>query len=210
MPKGKRGPIPDAINEPHPEPPIENIIGEENVVDAGTSDRTDDPPLVSGGYKCADCTFTGPLLSEIEEHCSGSGHGGYGQATPQQAALFREPGVIYHTVQVPLEADFLNEKRQRLADLYQSALDIKEEKKEADSDFNTRLKNIDEQMQQIARVLKTPYTYDKVKCEWRIIEEENARGLYRLDTGEMVDKQPLTMEDRITEEQAAAAENATL
>jgi len=200
--KGKKGPVPEPIESE--DPTAEEIVGEENVVDVDT----DEPLPELTGYKCADCIFTSNFLSEIEEHVSGTGHGGFKDDTPVQAALFNEPGVIHRMINVSLPADFLNEKRTRLAALYQSALDVKDEKKSADDDFNSRLKNIDSQMQEIARVLKTPYTCEKVDCEWKILEEENARGLYRLDTGEMIEKQPLTEEDRAKELEHAKEENA--
>ena len=218
MPRGKKGPIPEmkvteetgitVIEESFlPEDPTtEEIVGQENVVDV------DDPGPVPdespAGYKCADCTFTSHFLSEIEEHCNGTQHGGYGKEEPVQPELFGEPGVVHRMVNVMLPAELLNEKRSRLAALYQSALEVKEEKKTADDEFNARLKNIDTQMQEIARILRTPYTYEKVDCEWRILQEENARGLYRLDTGEQIEKQPLTEEDRVKEIEQASEANA--
>jgi hypothetical protein len=184
-----------------PDPDIETIVGEENVVDV---DATTEPASEPAGYTCSHCTFSTPALSDLEAHAAETGHGRI-----VQPELFSEKGIVHRMVNVMLPAELLNEKRTRLAALYQSALDIKDDKKSADDDFNARLKNIDSQMQEIARVLKTPYTYEKVECEWRIIEEENARGLYRLDTGELLDKQPLTMEDMQEEQQKAEAENAT-
>lgn len=223
MPKGKKGPIPEMqvtaesgvtiIEESFlpEEPTVEEIVGKENVVDVGAAAPPSESLPEPAGYKCADCTFTSNLLSEIEEHCRGTQHGGYGKQEPVEAVqpeLFSESGIVHRMVNVMLPAELLNDKRVRLAALYQSALEVKDEKKSADDDFNARLKNIDSQMQEIARVLRTPFTYEKVDCEWRIIQDENARGLYRLDTGEQIEKQPLTEEDRVREiEQAAQANN---
>lgn len=212
MPRGKKGPIPDSLEDLSTDPTAEEIVGKENVVDVGAVDGADKWQrwLVGSdnAYKCDYCIFTSKTLSEIQEHCNVTGHGGTDEEAVQPE-LFRPPGVITSMVNVMLPAELLNEKRIRLSGLYQSALEIKEDKKETDSDFNARLKTIDEQMQEIARVLKTPFTYEKVDCEWRIIEGENARGLYRLDTGEQIDKQPLTMEDRVEELQKAETDNST-
>jgi hypothetical protein len=187
------------------DPTAEEIVGKENVVDVG-SVEDDGEETTQSSYTCSNCTFTCNMLSELEGHVNETGHGRTPE--PVQPKLFSTPGQINKEIKVPLAVDLLNEKRERLAKLYQSALDVKEEKKDADSDFNARLKNIDEQMQEIARVLKRPFTYENAACEWRIIEEEHARGLYRLDTGELVEKEPLTAEDRAAELAKAEAANA--
>lgn len=214
--KGKGGPKPETpaeIAERKNDPTAEEIVGPENVIDVGTSatEEFTEPELQPQGYKCANCTFTSGLLSEMEEHVNGTGHGKFDTAAfgtaPVQPELFSTPGVIHREIKIPLDETLLNEKKTRLAKLYQSALDVKEEKKEADSDFNARLKSIDEQMQEIARVLKKPYTYENVKAEWHIIEG-NARELRRVDTGEVLETKPLAMEDKIAEEEKAAIENA--
>lgn len=220
--KGKRGPKPERpeeIAERENDPTAEEIVGTENVVDV-SSERTGEAAewdhvaeqagerfAGPSGYKCANCTFTSNLLSEMEEHVNGTGHGKFDTA-PVQPELFKAPGIIHREIKVPLDESLLNEKKTRLAKLYQSALDVKEEKKDRDSDFNARLKNIDEQMQEIARVLKTPYTHEKVDCEWHVIDGENSRELRRVDTGEVLETQPLSMEDKIAEEEKVAAENA--
>lgn len=213
----------DLLND---DPDIETIVGKENVVDLGDTieavidgqfadnvDSLDEERRAgSGGYKCADCSFTSKFLSEIEEHCNGTKHGGFKNeepVKPEQPQLFSEKGVIHRDVQVPLAPEFLSEKRVQLATLYQNILDVEDAKSAAVSDFNAQIKSIDAQMQEIARVLKLPYTHEKVDCEWRILEAENARGLYRLDTGEMIEKQPLTAEDRAAELERAQEANAT-
>lgn len=209
MPRGKKGPIPEEVTEPQNDPSAEQIVGEENVVDV------DDPGPVPGeeplpdppGYKCSDpgCKFSSPSLSEIEEHCNGTGHGGFKTYQPE---LFSEPGVVHRNVEVPIAPEVLNEKRTKLAELYDQALDVKGKKKAADSAFNAELTAIDEDMQAINRILKTPYTYTNVDCEWKRIDEENARGLYRLDTGELLEKQPLTAEDMAGDNERANQANA--
>ena len=204
MARGKKGPVPDALDEPIEDQNPHDPTGEEVMANEEVVDLTVSP----SGYICSQtgCKFTTPLLSDMEAHSAETGHGK--ALVEVQPELFSTPGVINREVQIPLDETLLNEKKTRLAKLYQSALDVKEEKKEADSDFNARLKNIDEQMQEIARVLAKPFSYEMVKAEWRIIEGENARGLFRLDTGEMIQKDALTMEDKVAEEAKAAADNA--
>jgi len=205
------------------DPTAEEIVGEENVVDVGSAteghvEEEREQPAAQG-YKCslAGCSFQTSHLSEMEEHVSGTGHGGYATETigpadppsePVQPELFSTPGVVHRDVRVPFPDDVINEKRARLASLYQNALDIREEKKAADDDFNAQLKSIDTDMQALARVLRTPWTYENADCEWKILDNENARGLYRLDTGEMIEKQPLTAEDYAALQEKAAQENA--
>ncbi len=213
--RGKKGPKPERpeeIAERENDPTAEEIVGAENVVDVEGVQNVDDLPAsdyppAPQGYKCANCTFTSGLLSEMEEHVNGTGHGKF-DAEPVQPELFSTPGVIHKSIEVPLPAEELNQKRAKLAELYQEVLNVKDEKKSADSDFNEQLKSLDESMQAIARVLKNPFTRETVDCEWHIIDGENARELRRLDTGEVVDKQPLSMEDKLAEEEKAATENA--
>lgn len=199
--KGKRGPVPDPLD-----PAPEQIVGEENIVNVDD----DYQPEIPAGYHCSDCSFASNHLSEIEEHTNGTGHGGYEAETPPlvtQPELFATPGVIHRMMNVPMPDAFLNERRTQLAFLYQQSLEVREEKKDADSDFNARLKSLDEQMQAIARILKTPHTYEKIACEWKLIENENARGLYRLDTGELLERAALTQEDFVREQEKAATDN---
>ena len=212
MPRGKRGSQPamiaieetgvTVIEEPE-DPTAEEIAGTENVVEVQheTEERK------AAGYKCANCQFTSNLLSEIEEHVNGTGHGKFDTA-PVKPELFSTLGVIQREIKIPLGDEFLNDKKSWLAALYQSALEVKEEKKIVDSDFNLRLKNIDESMQQIAKVLRKPYTYETVECEWRVIDGENSRELRRCDTGEVLETSPLTEEDRVFELDKAAEANA--
>lgn len=224
MARGKAGPKPETkeeIEERKNDPTAEQIVGVENVVDVGSalegmreSEDFTEAELQPAGYKCSlpGCPFTTTFLAEMEEHVNGTGHGGFKQAEPivppvVQPELFSTPGIVHRNVEVPMEPEFLAAKREKLADLYQQALDVKGKKKSADANFNAKLTEIDEQMQEIARVLKTPYTYENADCEWRIIEGENARGLYRLDTGEEIERQALSEEDRIKELDKAQRDN---
>jgi hypothetical protein len=194
------------------DPSAEEIVGAENVIDVGSA--TDGTYNEAGelgapqAYRCDEpgCQFSTSSLSEIEEHSNGTGHGKWGLKENQQPKLFSEKGVVHRNVEIRLPDDIITERKDRLAHLYQSMLEVREEKKSADDDFNARIKNIDNQMQEIARVLKTPFTLEKVDCEWRIIEGENARGLYRLDTGALIETEALTQEDREAELKKALIE----
>lgn len=212
--RGKAGPKPETKKEAEEsknDPTAEEIVGAENVVDVGATEEA--PPEVNA-YRCslAGCKFYSKLLSEMEEHVNGTGHGGYktedAKPVAVQPELFRPPGTIRKSIKVPFESAFLEEKRKELATFYASALEVKAEKKSADAGFNARLTTIDEEMQAISRILQSPFTYENQDCEWRIIEGENARGLYRLDTGEQIEKKPLSAEDFAAEQQKAETDNA--
>ncbi len=203
MPRGKKGPYPQmevtsetgvqVVEEsflPEDDKNIEDIIGKENVESIDEGDR---PPLELAHLKCGKCAFRTHYLSEMEEHYQGTGHGGLAPEEPAQQAML--PNLVHREITIPLDEEFLVGKRFKLATLYQAVLEVKDEKKAADDEFNAKLKSLDNQMQEIARVLKAPVSYKRVDCEWRIIEEENARGLFRLDTGECIEKEALSIED---------------
>jgi hypothetical protein len=222
MPKGKRGPRPEmtvtaetgvtVIEESFLDdsgPTAEEIVGKENVVDVGSGDPSDNPPMMQQHFMCANCTFRTDYMSEMEEHASATGHGRAPVSeTPVQPELFSGPKTIRRPIEIPLPQDQVVAKHANLAELYQMALDVREEKKTADEGFNSRLKDIDSQMQAIARVLRNPTAHELVECEWRRIDEENARGLYRLDTGEIIEKEPLTAEDMADDAAKAQEDNA--
>ena len=117
----------------------------------------------------------------------------------EQPELFREPGIVNKWLTVPLSDEVVNEKRQALAELYQQGLDVMDSKKTADKDFNAQLATIETMMRGIAKTLADPTEEAEVECEWRVIDGENARGLFRLDTGECIETAALTAEDRAVE-----------
>ena len=223
--RGKAGPKPvkkDEVVEDAPlDPTAEEIAGEENVVDVGSAieiEESDDEQGApqSQGYTCSEpgCPFTSNLLSEMEEHVNGTGHGGYdveeagGPIKPQveQAQLFSET-IVERMLDAPLDEEFLNQKRKKLAEYYQRMLDLEVEKKAEVDKYNTKIKNIDGSMQEIARVLATPFERVAVKCEWHVVMDENCRKLFRLDNGEVVETKALTAEDRARELAQANKEN---
>jgi hypothetical protein len=73
--RGKKGPItPDSNDLKNGDPTAEEIVGKENVVDVGSPHEE---PRQALAYKCSTggCRFETNLLAELEEHCSGTGHG---------------------------------------------------------------------------------------------------------------------------------------
>lgn len=184
---------------------------EQHCADTGHGgNRTEAPaPVQKTGYLCSGdgCTYATDFLAEIEEHVAGTGHGTYKTVEQVQSELFSEAGIVYRMLDIPMPEELVNTKRARLAELYQSALEVKDEKKAIDDDCNARLKNIDTQMQEIARVLRVPTSHERVECEWRVLEGSNSRGLFRIDTGEKLEERPLTEEDRIRELEKANCEN---
>ena len=113
-----------------------------------------------------------------------------------QPALFREPGIVKRRLQVQLSEEVLSEHRNALANLAQEYLRIKDAKKQADADFNAQINTLDGEMRGVVKGLKgLPFDVD---CQWRVIDG-NARGLFRLDTGECIEMAALTAEDRAEE-----------
>ena len=225
MPRGKKGPVPETreeIEEQNNDPTAEEIVGEENVVDVGSAveiEESDDEQEVpvSQGYTCSEpgCKFSSKLLSEMEEHVNGTGHGGYdveeagGPIKPQveQAQLFSET-IVERMLDAPLNEEFLNQKRKELAECYHRMLDLELDKKAEVDKYNTKIKNIDGRMQEIDRILATPFERVPVRCEWHVVMDENCRKLFRLDNGEVVEIKALTAEDRARELAQAEKENA--
>lgn len=202
MAKGKRGPYVDVV-EPEQEPTAEEIVGEDNVVDVSPEEQPQE-----GSYLCSmpTCKFKASQLTEMEAHVAETGHG-RAPVAEVQPELFSTPGIIHKMIDVPMEEEFLNQKKTALAELYQNTLDVKFQKKAADAGFNAQLTAFDERMQEISRILANPFTSVRVDCEWRVIEGENARGLFRIDTGEQIEKSPLTQEDRVAELEKATEDN---
>ena len=231
MPRGKKGPVPEMkvtearsikiIEEDFLSgPPLTELLkkGAREKLDEMLKD--DGQVTIEETWLCVDCDFKSPEMSYLAQHILSTGHrdpfktpeAANGKAEPviaEQPELFKEPGIVKRWVKVHFDEGFLNEKRKALADLYQTALTVKEDKKSADADFNAQLTHIDEMMRDIARLLASPFTEDEVRCEWRVIDGENARGLFRIDTGECIEKAALTAEDRAAELDEVTAANET-
>ena len=197
MPRGKKGPRPDELLKQGAREKLNKMLHE------------DGQTTIEETWLCIYCDFKTTALNYLEQHHKSAGHGVYGIPTPppdglaepataEQSELFKEPGIV-KWLTVPLSAEVVNEKRQALAELYQQGLDVMDAKKTADKDFNAQLATIETMMRGIAKTLAAPTEEAEVACEWRVIDGENARGLYRLDTGECMEKAALTAEDRAAE-----------
>ena len=99
---------------------------------------------------------------------------------------------------MPVAPETLNQGRIALATFYQMVIDTEDAKKATAAQFNSELALLNKQMRVIAKVLAKPTEEVEVECEWRVIDG-NARGLFRLDTGECIEKAALTAEDRAEE-----------
>lgn len=228
MPRGKSGPKPVRIEELPEEPSeqqteeaaektAEEIVGADNVVDVGAAREGiaeyAASELIPQGYQCSEpgCTFSSPSLTEAQEHVNGTGHGGWDveeKPKPEQPQLFAEKGIVQRVLDSPLDEDFLNVKRKELSNCYLKKLDIEADKKSAVDGYNAKIKTQETRMEEIARILTTPFEQKAVDCEWKIMTDENCRKLIRLDTGAVVEVKPLTAEDRAAELQQAQAANA--
>lgn len=221
MARGKRGPRPQVKESDNPpvvcaahDIPIDELEGcplcrdEQEAFEEVRTEENTEPliTLVPSDYRCLEkgCQFLGSF-EEWTEHSLSMDHTSFiteerKEAPAEQAELFAPPaGPLKREIAVPISEGFLNETKSKLATLYQEHLDIKARKKAADDACNEELKFIDEEMRSLAKILKDPTEKQWVDCEWRVIDEENARGLFRLDTGECLETKPLTMEDRARE-----------
>lgn len=223
MPKGKKGPVPIDLNDPTPE----EIVGAENVVDVGTVEvgaipTAADYAALAAGYHCSlpGCAFTSNLLSEIEEHVNGTGHGGYQADTPApdnnfaqpdlQPELFSELGKIYRTLPIPLSDEQLTALHAELGEICSESLGHKETIEIA----KDKIKALETDMQEIRAHIRNPVEYKDIECYWCVFIEENCKKLLRFDTNAVVETRALSAEDRAAElakvekdnEPAAAAE----
>jgi hypothetical protein len=168
-------------------------------------------------YVCPDCIFRSEYEAEAAEHRAGTNHreAVFQEKTvegeipkPEQVELFKEPGFVRRHLETRVGEAFLNALRGELEALCRKKRDVEDEKDAATKAFNARIKaheqSIDDILQQLQ--VKTQFAY--VDCEWRILNDENARGLFRLDTGDCIERRPLTAEDRLEELAKAQADNA--
>lgn len=149
---------------------------------------------------CPDCSWTG-TVEEAQEHVDGTGHELPTPVEPEQTALFAEHGVVHRTVRKEIPDYALTEARKELADLYLQIRDEKEAKKVADDGFNLRIKALEAKIEPFAKMLQDPFDEMPVDCEWRIDQENpTERILVRLDTEDVLDRKPLTAEERASME----------
>ena len=172
MARGKKGPVPEALADR-----IE-VVADGELLGEIHGKPAPPPEVVSG--------------SELEEILRED-------KQAEQPKLFKEPGIVKRWITIPLAPELLNEKRIALATLYQMVIDVEDAKKASAAQFNSELAHLNEQMRVIAKVLAKPTEEAEIECEWRVLDGEHARGLYRLDTGECLEKAALTAEDRAAE-----------
>lgn len=73
---------------------------------------------------------------------------------------------------------------------------LREEKREASAGFNAAIKDAQEEICRYAEQLDTGKVDREVEVEWRYDWHGGRKVLYRLDTQEMIDDQPLSAEER--------------
>ena len=179
MARGKKGPRPEMkVTGERGITLIEDDFPGGPQVEARKNGVPDEPMRVAETY----IPFTEPVETPV---------------IAEQPELFKPLGVVIKYVNVSPAPEVLAEYRKALADLAQEYLAIKDAKKAADAGFNTQISEIDIKMRKIVLALKYP-GQSPVECEWRVIDG-NARGLYRLDTGECIAQAALTAEDRAAE-----------
>ncbi len=115
------------------DPTIESIVGEDNVVDVSATEEAEGETVgaQTGGFHCANCSFTSNLLSELEEHVAGTGHGRDPNTDPTKTQPYL-PGLVHRNIEVPLDPEVLADKCEKLAELYQESIDVKAKKKSAE------------------------------------------------------------------------------
>lgn len=215
MPKGKAGPKPDILDEP---------LEDQAPLEEQQPAAEPDPELLKHDagrvdvYHCeADGCGVSGTWEEWTEHSSATGHTSFIKKAiePQQPQLFAtESQGVQRWVNVPPSESFINEARVNMQKVVREILSIEAEKKEFDADCNARLKPLKEQLAGLDGALHREFEQRRVDCEWSVSTEENARILKRLDTGEIIDRQPLTAEDHaemldeVNEANAQQAEEA--
>ena len=171
MPRGKKGPVPEAL-----------------------ADRIE---VVAGGGLLG--TIESKKLEKMLNNPIPAPEGANGSVEAEQPQLFKEPGIVKRWRTTPVAPETLNQGRIALATFYQMVINTEDAKKATAAQFNSELASLNLQMRVIAKVLAKPTEEAEVNCEWRVIDGENARGLYRLDSGECIETAALTAEDRAAE-----------
>lgn len=209
MAKGKAGPKP-VTKEEIAEQEAANIISPETTPDEATDNIIEDQrqPLVPQVAECDDCAFQG-TYEEWMEHSNGTGHTGYElvDIEPEQLELIETEGIVKRQVTAPRSPEIVSELHLNMQRVVRSILNIEDEKKEFDALCNEKLKPLKEELRGLSRQLERDTETILVDCEWRVSTEENARVLVRLDNGDIVERKPLTEEDRAAELAKVNAEN---
>jgi hypothetical protein len=94
----------------------------------------------------------------------------------------------------PLSKDQLKAVKDRLSSASVELNDVLEEKKQADSEFNERIKNLKGTVAEQIRLLKTRTTYTCEPCFEFLDREHRQVGVYNKD-GELVSERPATLKE---------------
>lgn len=193
--KGKAGPKPDDHK-------VENASVDE--AQAKTLDKV---------MECDDCEFKSQFLAEMNEHLNGTGHTGFEEVVPEnpvievpppppsvQTELFSEPPIVKRDLLVHISDERLKDLHEEIGILCSESLNQKELAEAA----KDQVKILETKMQEIRAKIKSPFEYQTVDCQWRIVLEENSKKLVRLDNGEVVQTAALSAEDRERELRRAA------
>ena len=145
-------------------------------------------------YECAECAFVG-TFEEWNEHSTAMKHPTFTNSAEQQE-LFAPTGMVTIQVKEPLSEGYLAEVRQKIAELVEQQFAVEDEKKAEAKRTGDLLKEIDAELKQLVAVLKNPVNVKSVECEWRDADDKPERVLYRNDTGEEIERAPLSAEER--------------
>ena len=94
----------------------------------------------------------------------------------------------------PLSKDQLKSVKDKLSSASVELHDVQEEKKEADSDFNERIKNLKGTIAEQVKQLKTRTAYTCELCFEFLSREERKIGVYNKD-GILIEERPATLKE---------------
>ena len=94
----------------------------------------------------------------------------------------------------PLSKDQLKTIKDKLSSASVELHDVQEEKKEADKDFNDKIKDLKGTIAEQVKQLKTRTTYACELCFEFLFRDEKKVGVYNKD-GELVEERPATLKE---------------
>lgn len=97
---------------------------------------------------------------------------------------------------VPLSQSELLVKAEELARKVRAAADIEDEKKAANSDFKTRLEELDMAINELSEIVATKSEQRQVECALYENYGSATMELVRVDTGELIETRPMTEAER--------------
>lgn len=146
---------------------------------AEVEDEPYEPPIaLPVGYRCQEtaCLFTGSF-EEWNEHSAGTGHVIYNHVSiptePEQQELFAGRGILEREIQEPISDGYIEELRARLVEMFQSKVGLEDEKKEIDGRLSRQIKDADEEMRRIAKILREPFETKFV--DWRMAPDRSRK-----------------------------------